>query len=197
MIQRYVVSAMPRSGSHMVADLIKSAGYPTLHTHNPFLETDDDSITALIITGRRDLFSAIMSNCIAWHTNQYTDYENTNIDAFVVTRSQLKLHYRKLRWYKASHDATRQYGLVRTIYYEDFVNTPDYIFETLNITQQPDLANKNFVTTPAPYNYKNIVSNHAECREWFDHFEQHGSMILYNKSWMYFGQKELNEKFEL
>jgi len=79
MIDRYLISSPGRTGSHIVIACVRSAGVPALHTHNPFLKTDNDKITGLVLVLRKNLFDAVMSNCIAWHTNQFTQYKTTTL----------------------------------------------------------------------------------------------------------------------
>ena len=200
MIERYLVSTPGRVGSHIVTACIRSAGKPTRHTHNPFLKTDNDSITALILVSRRDLFATVMSNCITWHTGQSVRYTKTEIAPFQVDLDDFQIQYHRQRWYVDSHDFTRPYGLIETLYFEDFIDNYNYIFEKLKLIQQPKLLNapqvKNTFTPPAPYNYKQVVANHTECRVLFNYLEQSAKYTPWKEEEIYTGLKELNETWE-
>jgi len=200
MINRYLISSPGRTGSHIVTACIRSAGMLAMHTHNPFLKTDNDRITGLILVLRKNLFDAIMSNFIAQHTNQYTRYEKIIIDPFNVNLTDFKDQYCKHKWYADSHDFIRPYGLIKTLYFENFINDYDYIFKELNLIKNLDLVSspkvKNTLSAKAPYNYLDVIIDHQECRQLFDHLEQTEFPVLWQESQIYIGLKELNETWE-
>ena len=200
MIDRYLISSPGRTGSHIVIACVRSAGVPALHTHNTFLKTDHDKITGLVLVLRKNLFDAVMSNCIAWHTNQFTQYKTTTIDSFTVDPGDFADQYRRHKWYAASHNLSRPYGSITTLYFEDFVNDHAHIFKELNLVQQSKLLSephvKNNFTARAPYNYRDVVVNHQECRQLFDRLEQTELPVLWEESQIYTGLKELNETWE-
>lgn len=200
MIERYLVSAPGRVGSHIVTACIRSAGKLAMHTHNPFFKTDNDSITALILVSRRDLFATVMSNCITWHTGQSVKYQRVNIDPFNVDLGEFEILYHKQKWYIDSHDFTRPYGLIQTLYFEDFIDNYNYIFEKLRLEQKIELLNspqvRHTFTPPAPYNYKQVVINLEECRELFNRLQAAAEFKPWSHEDIYTGLKELNETWE-
>lgn len=179
MIKRYLVSAPARVGGNLIADIIRSADVPVLHTHDPQCKTDDDSITGLIIVGRRDIFSAIMSNCIVWHTDQTTSYNKHNIDPFAITEQEFRLQYEFHHWHDKNHDLSRSYGLIERFYFEDFVNNHMHVLTRLglqqNLNKHLDFSNK------APYNYKQVIRNYQEMKTLFDRLETEHTVNPYIK----------------
>lgn len=199
-IQRYLVSAPGRVGSHLVVACIRSAGWPVLHTHNPFLPTDNDNVTALVLVQRRDLFAAVMSQCITWRTGQSTAYTNTAPAPFAVRKDMFEDLYYRQKYYAASHDLSRAWAKIETVYFEDFIDNYDCIFEKLELKQRPELLSTDVVqrtwTQQAPYNYKHVATNHQECRTWFDQLEQAGRVNLWTPRMVRVGSKETQEHWE-
>ena len=200
MIKRYLISSPGRMGSHIVTGVIRSAHGIALHTHNPFLKIDNDASTALIMVSRRDFFSAIMSNCLTWRTNQFTSYPITSIEHFEIDRQEVIDMYQRQKWYYMSHDFTRHWGLVETFYFEDFVNDHNVILNKLGLTQdltqlkKPEIAR--LFGVPAPYHYRDIVINHEQCREWYEYCELNNQPCPWLESDLSFGLKEFNETWE-
>jgi hypothetical protein len=172
MIERYIVSAPTRVGGNLIADLIRSTGPgPVMHTHNPRHKTDNDLITGLIIVRRRDVFSAIMSNCIVWRTGQTTKYDRCTIDPFEITEQEFLYQYIFHVWHFKNHDLSRMYGSVDIFYFEDFVNNHMHVFDRLGLIQEfRRLRNFNFLNN-APYNYKQVIKNYQDLKILFDKTE--------------------------
>lgn len=171
-IKCYLISAPPRVGGNLIADIIKSAGdknfLDTIHTHDPCHELDVYSDTALIIAKRRDIFASTISNCIVWHTQQSTIYSEQTIVPFVVDESQFLLQYAFQVWHLASHDLTRPYAMVKEFYFEDFVNNHEHVLSQLGLTSNPFRACRLNFLNKAPYNYKEIVINYQQLKILFD-----------------------------
>jgi len=183
-IKRYLISAPPRVGGILITNIISSANASALHTHDPQHKTDDDSITGLIIVGRRDIFSAVMSNCIVWHTNQSAIYNQHNIEPFEVIEQDFVLQYADHVWHSKSHDLTRPYGLVETFYFDDFVNNYMHVLTRLGLQQSRQHINYKDLSIKAPYNYKQLVRNHQDLKILFDRLETENvanPYIKYNK----------------
>lgn len=171
-----------------------------LHTHNPFLPTDDDTVTVLVLVQRRDLFAAVMSQCITWRTGQSTSYHDPDPKPFAVRSEVFEDLYYRQKYYTASHDLTRAWAKIETVYFEDFIDNYNCIFEQLCLTPRPELLASEVVqkawTHPAPYNFKNIVTNHEQCRSWFDRLEQAGHKCLWTPRMIRVGAKETQEHWE-
>lgn len=191
MISRYLISSPGRSGSHIVAAMIQSADLPIIHTHYPLFPTDDDTKTGLIIVQRRDLFATIMSNIIVNHTGQTTEYTKTDFEPFTVTYEQFATQYNWHRWYYDNHDFSRPWGLIKTLYFEDFINNYNFVLQELNLVKKPKLIlelgnpelveqfNPNF-TVKAPYNYRQLIINHEECREFLNQLNSTSQFTRFN-----------------
>jgi len=169
-IERYLISAPPRVGGNLFTDIIKSTNTQCVHTHDPQHRTDNDAITGLLIIRRRDVFSAVMSNCVVWHTNQTTIYDQTNIEPFEVTKQNFLLQYASHVWHFKNHDLTRPYGLVETFYFEDFIDDYMHVLTRLGLrlSDQHDYSNW---SARAPYSYKKLVINHQDLKVLFDELE--------------------------
>ena len=167
-----MISAPPRVGGNLIADIIKSAGnkdfLKTTHTHDPCHVPDNYSNTALIITKRRDIFAATMSNCIVWHTQQSTIYNNHNVTPFIVSESEFLWQYAFQIWHSKSHDLTRPYAMVEEFYFEDFVNNHNHVLDRLGLNSNPFRARRLNFLNKAPYDYQHVVINHQKLKILFD-----------------------------
>jgi len=170
-IKRYLISAPPRVGGNLFTDIIKSTNTLCVHTHDPQHLTDNDAITGLLIVRRHDAFSAIMSNCIVWHTTQSTIYDQTNINPFEVTKKNFLLQYASHVWHFKNHDLTRPYGLVKTFYFEDFINDYMHVLTCLGLQLPDQQHNCSNWSRPAPYSYKQLIINHQDLKVQFDDLE--------------------------
>lgn len=166
MIEHYIISGSGRTGTHLLAAIIDSAGSSAISTHDPAYFTGNDSTTALIMVDRRDVFVAVMSNLLVWHSKQSTEYKKT-IEPYTESEETFRLLYRSHKEYLPKHDLTRPYGLVEKFYYEDFVNDYSHVLNRLGLT-----AVTSITTVPAPYNYREIILNHEALRQVYESLEQ-------------------------
>jgi hypothetical protein len=192
MIERYIVSSSGRSGSHIVLATIQLSVRAAIHTHYPLYKTDNDTITGLIIVGRRNLFATIMSNMLVDYTGQTTEYQQINFAPFLADKDSFVYHYNWHRWYNDNHELTRTYGLVKTLYFEDFVNDYDFILKELNLVRNPTfewmdgalhpipIVNHNY-TVKAPYSYQDLIINQDQCLEWFKELQATESFVKFSK----------------
>jgi hypothetical protein len=173
---KYVVSSPSRTGSTLLCTILQSAGITNiLHTHNCFFTVQEPKSTVLLFSYRRDLFRSIMSCLIGKRTQTYQLYassiptptiESFNIDCIDLD-SEFQKQYRWHKWYIQSHDLSKPYHRVETIYLEDFVSDYNYVFDKLGLTKQQEIT----PTIETPYKYTEVISNHTECREVFDQLE--------------------------
>ena len=151
--------------------IIQSAGVLTLHTHNPRYKTHNDRLATLIKLRRRDIFAALMSNCLVWHTGQSTDYTKLDIEPFSVPLSQFEFHYAGHLYHHAIDVKEARFGNVVDMYFEDFVNNHDHALKLLdlklNVLKTHNQSVKKLVQNKSPYNYRDIVLNYKELLEYF------------------------------
>jgi hypothetical protein len=178
-IKEFIISGPGRTGGHILLGALVAAGYPVIYTHDPLFERDQYHDLGLIISLRRDLFAATISNAITCRTGQSTDYTIKILDPFDIDigdyKHVLDIHLK----YQARHDLSRGYGLVETFYFEDFVNDYSHIYDRLGIhnfvatdkttnSLGQDYESEKYFTNKAPYHYKDVVSNWKELKQIFD-----------------------------
>lgn len=168
MIQQYLVCGPSRVGGHLITEIIKTSGIYAIHTHEGHIKGWDDTVTALILVDRRDIFSAIMSNCLFYYTKQWSEYNQTLVDPYQESEEQFKKLYYLHKNQIKKCDLSKPYKLIKQFYYEDFVNNYNYVYDELNITPLPG---KKITTKPAPYNYRNIIINHEKLYELYTQLE--------------------------
>jgi hypothetical protein len=174
----YVVSSPSRTGSTLLYNIL-AAGTATsskiYHTHNCFFTVENLESTILIFSLRRDLFRSIMSCLVGKRTGifNYFDksYQPPSVKPFVIDcnsyDSEFALQYRWHKWYCQSHDLTKPYSRIETLYLEDFVNNHQHVYNTLGLTQQQEIS----IPVESLYKYQELVINHRQCREIFDQLE--------------------------
>lgn len=164
----YIVSGPGRVGGHLLASIIRSAGQTSVHhTHDPGLSLGSDRDTTLIVLDRRDRFAAILSNAIAQHTAQTTEYARRVIEPFELEPGMFRWGYVKHIDHYRGYDLSRPYAAVHKIYFEDFVNDSQYVNRLLNLGSK----DSGIRSQPAPYNYQQIVTNWPKLKRLFDLLE--------------------------
>jgi hypothetical protein len=173
---QYVVSSPSRTGSILLCNILKSGGATDiLHTHNCFFSVENPKSTVLIFSARRDLFRSIMSCLIGKRTGIFNYFDKTyqvpSIEPFAIncnsSNSEFALQYQWHKWYSQSHDLTKPYSRIETLYLEDFVNNHQYVYDKLKLTQQQEIV----IPIESPYKYQELVINHQQCKEMFDQLE--------------------------
>lgn len=186
-VKEFIISGPGRTGGHVLLGVLVAAGYPVIYTHNPLFERDQYHNHGLLISLRRDIFAATISNAITHKTGQSTEYKKTTLESLDIDVSDfehiLDLHLR----YQAAHDLSRAYGLVEIFYFEDFVNNYHHVLDRLEIDHiTPGSKTTNslgqayesaqFLNNRAPYHYQDVVRNWKKLRYVFDQ-----RMLTFNK----------------
>jgi hypothetical protein len=173
---QYVVSSPSRTGSTLLCNILKSGGATNiLHTHNCFFPVKTPESTVLIFSARRDLFRSIMSCLIGKRTGVFNYFDNNyqapSIEPFTIdcnqSDSEFALQYQWHKWYNQSHDLTKPYSRIETLYLEDFVNNHQHVYDKFELSQQQEVA----IPIESSYKYQELVTNHWQCREIFDQLE--------------------------
>ena len=168
--RRWLVSGPPRTGGHLLLGILQSAGVLSLHTHNPRYRTKNDRLATLIRLRRRDIFSALMSNCLVWHTGQSTCYSNAEVMPFTVSKNDFLMHYAGHVFYHTTNIQQQRFATVTNLYFEDFVNNNNFALTELGITSAATTTQ--FTSRKCPYNYLNTIENHHELRDYFNSLQQ-------------------------
>jgi hypothetical protein len=174
----YVVSSPSRTGSTLLCNILaagKATSSKIHHTHNCFFTAENLESTILIFSLRRDLFRSIMSCLIGKRTEIFNyfdkNYQPPGVKPFVIDcngdDSEFALQYQWHKWYCQSHDLTKPYSRIETLYLEDFVNNHQHVYNKLGLTQQREIS----IPIESPYKYQELVINHQQCREIFDQLE--------------------------
>lgn len=172
----YIISGPGRIGGHLLEGIIRSCGQANVQrTHDPLLQIGQDADTTLIVVDRRNRFDALLSNALVRHTGQSTDYTNKNIKPFELNPGMFRWEYVQYIDYYNKHDLSRPYAAVFKVYFEDFVNDPAYIRRILNLQPtnvDPNSSAWQLTHNPAPYNYKDIITNWSKLSTLFDLLEK-------------------------
>jgi hypothetical protein len=170
----YLISSPYRVGSHYLQSIINSTGNQVIKTHDPKILVDYEN-TCLIIVNRKNKFAAIMSMLVAGYTNSWHG-EVKELPTFLctVSKEELLKNYQINKYYHLLHDLSKPWAKVERFYFEDFLNNPTYVFESLN------LVNSQRILYPekSKYRHQDIVANIDECKKWFLEFEDHTPKIL-------------------
>ena len=162
----YLISSPTRVGSHYCIAIIGSAGVSTEKTHNPKLVVDYEN-TCLVVVNRRNRFRAVLSASIGRVTNQYHNYVLTNVEPFAIEQEIFKQEYIFNRYYMQQINTALPWARIELMYFEDFFNNFNYVYQRLDLTQKTPIE----LSEKSPFNYRKIVTNIDECREYFLHLE--------------------------
>ena len=168
--RRWLVSGPPRTGGHLLLGLIRSAGVLALHTHNPRYRTRNDSMATLIKLRRRNIFAALMSNCLVWHTGQSTDYIQLEVEPFQVSLAEFRTHYAGHLYHHAIDIKEARFNDVVDMYLEDFQHNHYCALEQLGLTNVGKIFDQSLtklIHNKSPYDYRDIVINHHELLQYF------------------------------
>jgi hypothetical protein len=183
MTTQYVVSSPSRTGSTLLCYILASGGVTNiLHTHNCSFSVENPMSTVLIFSARRDLFRSIMSCLIGKRTSifNYVDktYQAPKIEPFAIdcnsSDSEFVLQYNWHKWHIQSHDLTKSYSRIETLYLEDFVNDYQYVYDKFGLIQKQQ---KIITSVESSYKYQDLIINHQQCKEIFDQLETTSTFI--------------------
>lgn len=157
---QYVVSSSTRVGSHYLCWLIEKCAVKCIKTHNPLLVTDY-ALTTLCLLKRKDVFAAIMSTIITSRTQEFRQYSHMPIEPFFADLQEVDNSFHDHYFYEPRHDFTRPYAKVVTFVFEDILQDPSLVYDTLRIKPR----NRIQPIPQSPYRYQDIILNHKECKE--------------------------------
>jgi len=162
----YLISSPTRVGSHYLIALVGAAGVSTEKTHNPKLEVDYVN-TFLVTVSRRNKFWAILSASIGRVTHQYNNYELADVEPFAISQEVFRQEFLFNIYYQQQHDFSQPWAGIEHFYFEDFLNHHDHVFNRLNLIP----VNKIDLPKKSPFNYRKIITNIEECREYYQHLQ--------------------------
>ena len=173
---KYLVTGAGRTGSIMIARAIaahlgKQVQYiysandfpDVVHTHNiDNLIVDKPENWTLVISRRKNVFLAVISQCVALITGEYNNYSNKTIDPVTVDIKEFKrLIKNQMRFYdKINKDG---YAAVVDIDFEDVIGNRYLLLERLGWPNTPIPI----LTTKCPYRGQDIISNYSELEQYY------------------------------
>jgi hypothetical protein len=183
MINTYLISAPVRTGSNYLHGVIGGAcqdGQRVVKTHNPYHECDYPT-TFMIILNRRDRLAAVTSALVADQLKQYTSYEISCPQPFAADPEKFLYHYFENIQHYSQHDLSRPYAMVKRMYFEDFVDNYNYVYQQLGYEFDYDLLDRlgvklftDFAMPPkCPYRPQEVLTNYRELQGFFESLEKH------------------------
>lgn len=184
---KYIISSPSRTGSTIVYNVFRSAQADVVHTHDIFYTIEKPQDTTLIFSLRKDLFASIMSCLVGKRAreagvrfNQYTENPNISIEPFLINcslnhldRGEFLNQYMWHKWYVKSHDLARPFARIEYVYFEDFVNNVNCLYDHFNLTPLLELE----LPLPCPYRAKHLILNYDQCYEAFEQLEKIDTFI--------------------
>lgn len=168
-IIEYVICGPGRCGGHLVLGLLKSAGVQAVRTHDINYTNGKDQNTVWIKVDRREIFDAVCSNVIANRTSQTTHYDRTSIAPFYVGKEEFQFLYQAHLEHRKDYQKHRNFFRYDRIWYEDFAQNHSMIWDLFDLVPDTTLMEKleiqHLINTPAPYNYRELIINYKELRE--------------------------------
>jgi hypothetical protein len=154
MITSYVVSSPSRVGSTFLTTLLTATGKPVVSTHNHCYKVENPASTGIIFLTRKDLFRSIMSALIWKRKHSGTSFPFT----MPLNDLEFRRAYRWHKWY-VQNAVKPDCARIEYWYFEDFVNTPETVFEKLGEVQRSSYV----LPKEEKLSYKELVLNHSEC----------------------------------
>jgi hypothetical protein len=165
MIKSYIISSPSRVGSTFLSHLLNSTGKSVVSTHNPTYVAEHPESTSLILLTRRDLFRSIMSALIS---KRKKDDRPMPFEVDLTDSFEFRGQYRWHKWYIENVILLSAYAKIEYLFFEDFVNNPEFVFNKLNDIQRYPYT----LPVEEPLKYQEIVLNYKECKDMFDWYEQ-------------------------
>ena len=164
---QYIVSSPSRTGSTYLCNILRAAHSQFIRTHDCHYLIQDPANTVLIFSLRKNSFRSMMS-CLL---KKRTDVNLPKLDPFEIkcdsVDSEFDMQYNWHRWYVDSHYLSRPLQDIKTLYFEDFLNNHQYVYDQLKLTQKFNII----LPIESQYRYEQLITNHKECKERFDWLE--------------------------
>jgi hypothetical protein len=157
----FVVFSPGRTGSTLITKNINQwAGRDIAYaTHNPnfvhsdeFIPFHDDLVC--ILSKRRNVFRAALSQLVLEHTQEPTFYTGTKNTPFVADINRFMGLYNQYTIFYNSINVD-MYKQVIDITFEDIFEDDEYLFRQIGIKQKTDYS----LCQKSPYDYYNLITN--------------------------------------
>lgn len=169
-IKEYVVCGPGRCGGHLMLGLLLAAGVNAVRTHDRYYTNGDDAHTVWVDLDRIEIFDAVCSNIIANRTGQTTHYDRTELPRFYVGIDEFRLLYQQHLDYRQDQIDRSRFARHDHFWYEHFAMNWQVVWGRLGLTPDPELLKtdhiRSLIEQPAPYNYRDIIINHRDLREY-------------------------------
>lgn len=161
-ITKYIICGPTRCAGHLVNELIQSVGMESHRTHDMQFTLGDDINTGLVMIDRVDVFSAVLSTAICHRTGQTTHYDNKYVEPFAVDAGWFERMWQEHLAYRQGYQHHRSWARIDLFWYEEVTSEPWCVLDRLKLRHLPKV--RDIFIEPAPYNYKDIVTNWQELR---------------------------------
>lgn len=159
-IKNFVIMTPGRTGSTLiVGNLNRYFGCDALQMHHNSYVPPDNTYTC-ILSRRKNIFDAVISQMVVEHTQETTVYSGTKNTPLYISDRDFIIFYDTYNNFYNGIDLSK-YHCVVDVYYEDLISDPYYLFSKFNISEETryDLCQK------SPYNKEQLIVNYKELQE--------------------------------
>jgi hypothetical protein len=132
-----------------------------LHSHYALWEPPDPEWIC-VLSKRKNDFEGMCSNYIASQTREYVKYTNLEVVPFEIEYESFVTNFEHRRLFYQAVDQAK-FSKTITVWYEELITDPGYLFGQLGISQETDLT----VLAKSTYDYKKIIKNWEQALEWY------------------------------
>jgi hypothetical protein len=157
-----IIITVGRTGSMLVRNNLKDhfhGQYRVIQSHNPFLIPEVRAKSICIRSERRDNFSAVLSMLVADITKEYHHFTGKSAKLTLSRDDFVNKYYANQMFYSLIDDS--KYETVLSLYYEDVVQNPKFLFSKFGI----DKNLNNTATQKSVYNYQELVTNFSNLHD--------------------------------
>ena len=154
--KNFVIFSPGRTGGSLISNNLTdyfNASVNYIHTMRSF----DMSDCTCILSKRRSVTEAVFSQLIVDKSKETSEYSDKKIDWFHADIDQFKSLYNHYNNYYDRIDL-RPYRSIMTIWFEDLIADPYYLFSNFNIVEKTNYYER----LNSPYDYKKIIRNYSD-----------------------------------
>jgi len=181
MHRRYIVAGPGRTGSTLIWSILSdSLGLKTIlwpnqadqfdqwvtQTHDPQIQFPDQDV--LVIKSTRDLFSTLISSCIAAHYNEWTSYSSKIDTPFVINLDDFENRFIWTNQWHEAFDYYTKYTNTITVDFESVVNDFGYVFDAIGQARPAEIK----TSVPKSPRDQSNIANLPEVIECYNRLKQ-------------------------
>ena len=154
--KNFVIFSPGRTGGSLISNnLLDYFKANVNYIHN--MQSFDMSDCTCILSKRKNVIESVFSQLIVNKSNETVDYSDKKIDLFDVEIDQFRSLYNYYNNYYNNIDL-RPYSSIITIWFEDLIADPYYLFSNFNIVEKTNYYER----LNSPYDYKKIIRNYLD-----------------------------------